>query len=94
MGNCSHSKGRTDATKKYIFLQPVRMYANNKYFVEVASHLFTNLNAIKGWGRGDFRTVSYKEMTRITIHFSYPYMNGMLSTVIDMSIFRAINLQY
>ena len=27
---------------------------SNKYLVEVASNFSTNLNAIQGWGRGDF----------------------------------------
>ncbi len=69
-------------------------YANCVYFVIVATEFFTNWNAIEGLGRGYFRTVSHKEMTRITIHCSYPYMKGMLSTVIDMSFFKDINLQY
>ena len=70
------------------FATPFYIYANCVYFVTVATEFFTNWNAIEGWGRGDFRTVSHKEMTRITIHCSYPYMNGMLSTVIDMSFFQ------
>ena len=69
------------------------MNANCVYFVIVATEFFTNWNAIEGLGRGDFRTVSHKEMTRITIHCSYPYMNGMPCPVLDMSFFRAINLQ-
>ena len=42
-------------------------YANCVYFVIVATAFFTNWNAIEGWGRGDFRNISHKEMTRITI---------------------------
>ncbi len=41
------------------------VYANCIYFVIVATEFFTNWNAIEGWGRGDFRTVSHKEITRI-----------------------------
>ncbi len=33
------------------------IYASNKY---LASNFFKNLNAIQGWGRGDFRTVRAK----------------------------------
>ena len=46
---------------------------------------------------GDFRTVSHKEMTRIIIHHSYPYMNGimgMLCTVLDMSNFTYLSAKY
>ncbi len=35
------------------------MYANCVYFVIVATEFFTNWNAIEGWGRGDFKVITY-----------------------------------
>ncbi len=47
-----------------------QMYANCVYFVIVATEFFTNWNAIEGLRRGDFSTVSHKEMT-IPLHESW-----------------------
>ena len=34
------------------------IYASNKNVVIIATIFFTNMNAIQGWGEGDFRTVT------------------------------------
>ncbi len=51
---------RTAPPWSHFFLNMVNRYASNKKIVKVASNFFTNMNAIQGWGRGDFRTVSHK----------------------------------